>query len=74
MPGLSLTRSMDEPIVITLEDGRQIVISHAGVRRHGRWADGRVRINIEAPRTIQIDRGEVVRDTNAAEGAADSGS
>lgn len=52
----------DALIVILLEDGRELRFTVHSVNRRGE-----VRVAIEAPRTIEIERGEVYRETRNAD-------
>lgn len=52
---LILTRRPVETIDLTLEDGRRIEISVLGVNGN------QVRIGIEAPKTIIVDRHEITK-------------
>jgi carbon storage regulator CsrA len=46
-------RRSGEEVVITLEDGRKIVVLLVNIDRN------RARIGIEAPRSIEVDRREI---------------
>jgi carbon storage regulator CsrA len=52
---LILTRKPVQTLDITLEDGRRIVISVLGV------AGNQVRLGVDAPKTIVVDRHEVTK-------------
>lgn len=55
---LVLSRFIGEKIVLRLEDGRELVVAVADVDR------GKVRIGVEAPRSVVIFRSEL-RDSYA---------
>ena len=64
---LVLSRKRDEQIIITLEDGRQVSIMVVDIR------GDKVRLGVEAPKTVSVDRGEIheahgPRDTRTLEG------
>ena len=50
---LVVTRTNGESVIVTLEDGREIKVTVVEVR------GAKVRMGLEAPRTILIDREEV---------------
>ena len=51
---LVLSREQAQRIVVTLEDGRQILLDFL------RCTQGRTKIGIEAPTTIRIQREEII--------------
>lgn len=58
---LLLQRKEDESLVMTLPDGREVVVTVVRVEA------GKVRLGISAPRDVRVDRLEVRRELDAAE-------
>ncbi|TWT49048.1 hypothetical protein KOR42_39640 [Thalassoglobus neptunius] len=63
---LVLSRHVDEDIVLVLEDGRRIEIKAVSIR------GGKVRMGIEAPRSIGVHRREIWEAMNTKVSAAES--
>ena len=64
---LVLTRKRGESLVFVLPDGREIRVVQYGVRSHGGFGPGRVKLGVEAPADVKVYRDELLTEPRGEE-------